>query len=391
MKRFLLLTLIFLASVSGLFADDFARNAAWLRIMESSEPDYRADILDTVFEDRNRYLRKTLFSELQESIYGNKYSHIPSDMLEKYQTILIRKLGILNDRASAENIHYIMVNTQNSTLKREAMEALGRIAAVQYGEEITDILRKANSRQYFLMESKLKKGAEDNAGNAYSAIEAIESMNLTDAFEPVFRAALCSYPDDSGVKSKAAMALDQITGDKPTPTLKKIAEKETDPYTFEKILELHGKSHASESEKSMLAAYILTKSVKEGYEPGKYTYTAIDVITKAEEPVPETDSAVEGILMGNYDKELKNRVINMAPSCVNGLKKLEMYLEEQIDLNMMGKGSAEQRDNILDAIRLLGDNGDRSCMYTLIKARQAGWPASITEAAVAAIEKILKK
>lgn len=370
------------------YAGDHARNAAWLRIMNSSEFEYRTEILNTVFDENDRYVKNALLNDLQESMHGNKFAHVAPDKLENYQGMIIRRLGILNDKASAENIYYLMENTGNSALKREAVTALGKIGAVRYGNTITDMLTEANSRQYFLTESGYVNAAEENALDAAAAVDAIENMYLEQSYEPVFRAYACGYPKESNVASKAEKVLFSLSPN-PTSELKKIASKENNPEVLGHILDIHEASEATLNEKGEVASVILNKAAENGFLPGNYIERSCYAIEKAESSVSGGEKAVKAVLDGNPDKDIAERIIAIAPYCKNGSRELDSYLRNQIKLNQAGKGDFSQREKIVAVINTLGNTGSREHLNTLIRVRTAGWPENIVSASEQAIDKIL--
>jgi len=387
----LILPLLFVAfSVQIASSGEYDRQMTWLRLMQESKFEEQKDILQTLFDPTDRVVAQFESESLRESLHGERYAGYNAELIEEFQVVLVDRLGELNCKESAEDIHGILDSTTNSQLKRNSAIALAKIGSDEYTDDIIKILSDANSKQYFLVSNGYSNSVLDNEKTAYSAVIALEYLRDESAYEILLRAYSCGYSEESGIKERALKAMDYIT-DNPIRLLKEISDREHSDETRGIILDIGQKSKAIDVQKVDLAAYLFAQAILNDYELGDYMMEAGALIYNSPYKVPGAEKAIEKILEGSYDSKLTSLAINIAPHCQNGVEVLSDYLKEQNILTKRGNTQYKDHRNVLEVIRTLGGSGDKSAIDQLIVAKSAGWPKEISQAAETALNTLLIK
>jgi len=391
LKKLVLSTILTVLFIQVALSSDYTKDMTWLRLIQKAESEEQIDILQTVFDPTDRIVEQFEADALEESLHGERYKDCDAELVEKFQTILIDRLGELNCKNSADaNIYEIFASTTNSSLKRSSAIALAKMDSKEYKDDIIKLLNDANSKQYFLVTNGYRNSVLDNEKTAYAAVIALEYLRDESAYEVLFRAYNCGYSEESGIRDSALATMDYIT-ENPIRLLKEISDKEYSSKIRAVILDMSQKSNALDVQKVDLATYLFTQTILNEYEFGDYMMEAATIIGSSPYKVPNTEKAIKKILNGAYEKEFSRVVITSALHCQNGVEVLSEYLKEQNILTKKGNTQYKNHGNILEVIKVLGDSGDRNAIEQLIVAKNVGWPKEITLAADTALNTLLTK
>ena len=381
----------FLAIVIALplWAGTFDQSMTMLRIIEQSDLEYKTELLDTAFDKSDMIAGSYASDKLKTTIKG-EFAGQNVETVDAFKKVLIERLGHVNSAEDAEIIFTILTDSTNSQVIQAATEALGRIGAVQYSNNIVELLEKSNSQQHFLSSRGYDNLQKENEKIAWSCVMALERFHSNTSYEPLFHTHLSDYSQESKVHDRAAKAMTVIVRN-PTTILKDLSDREHSSKGRTVILELSKQSKALEVQKVDLAAYIFSETIIHDYEFGDYMLAACTVIENSPYKVRGTEEALKKILYGSYSPAFTNLAIKAAPHCQNGVNVLVDYLREQNNYTRDGATKYENHKTVLMVINSLGKSGDANAADQLIVAKDAGWPHEIKQAAAAALNNLLAK
>ena len=389
MKKILASALLALCTVLPLSAGTFDQTMTMLRIMEQSDLEYKTELLENAFDSSDRFAG-TYASEKLKTTMDGEFAGQSSEAADAFVKVLVKRLGETNSLDDADIIFTIFKDSDNNQLVRTAAEALGKIGAVQYSDNIIELLENSNTKQYFLITQGYENMLKDNEDTAWSCVLALESLHSKNCYEPLFHARMSDYSKESGIQDRATKAMAVIVRN-PTSILKDISDREHSSKGRTLILDLSRQSNALEVQKVDLAAYIFSETIVNDYEFGDYMINACAAIEKSPYKVRGTEAALKKILYGSYSPSFTDLAIKAAPHCQNGVNVLSEYLKEQNDFTREGATKYENHKIVLMVINSLGKSGDANAADQLIVARDAGWPPEIRQAADAALNNLLSK
>jgi hypothetical protein len=250
-----LLAVLFAGGPGLLAADEVS--AMWTRLYQRADSlEQKRQIMMSIVEQENRDLVPVLQEALKEQV-GNLRE--TADTTEKrYQRELLKmvveKLGDLKARQTAELVWELVNAAEDPLLRGEAVMALGRMGARQYGERMALMLRNLN----FNFDDIQNQRANEIL--AYSLVVALKRMQIPEAFSPLFFASRGWYSGRSRVKQMAEEAL-QVVVDDPSDQLQEIVRNNTDFRLKLAALEEERRSDAPPANKARVAAAALDEGL----------------------------------------------------------------------------------------------------------------------------------
>ena len=389
MRKLFASVLLTICIVLPLRAGTFDQSMTMLRIVEQSDLEYKTELLDNAFDKSDRLAGAYASAKLKDTMNG-EFADQSEEAVDAFKKVLIARIGETNLLEDAEIIFTIFQESDNNQLVREAAESLGKIGAVQYENNIAELLEDSNNKQYFLLTQGYDNVLKENEKTAWSCVLALESLHVKSSYEPLFYAQMSDYSKESGVQERAAKAMTVIVRN-PTSILKDISDREHSSKGRTLILDISRKSNALEVQKVDLAAYIFAETIINDYEFGDYMLNACTTIEKSPYKVRGTEAAIKKILYGSYNLTFTDLAIKAAPHCQNGVKVLSDYLKEQNKYTREGATKYENHKIVLMVINSLGNSGDANAADQLIVAKNAGWPPEIAQAADIALNNLLSK
>ena len=387
-KLFASALLLFLITLP-LSAGTFDQSMTMIRIMEQSDLEYKTELLENAFDSSDRYAGTYASKKLKDTMDG-EFADQSDEAVDAFKEVLVKRLGEANALEDADIIFTIFQDSDNNQLVRTAAEALGNVGAVQYSDNIIELLEDSNTKQYFLITHGYENVLGENEKTAFSCVLALEKFHSKSCYEPLFHTRMSDYSKESGVQDRAAKAMAVIVRN-PTSILKDISDREHSSKGRTLILDISRKSNALEVQKVDLAAYIFAETIINDYEFGDYMFNACSAIENSPYKVRGTEAAIKKILYGSYSPTFTNQAIKAAPHCQNGVKVLSEYLREQNQYTREGATKYENHNVVLMVINSLGNSGDSNAADQLIVAKNAGWPPEIAKAADAALNNLLSK
>ncbi|MBO7430269.1 MAG: HEAT repeat domain-containing protein [Spirochaetia bacterium] len=389
MRKLFASALLALFTVLPISAGTFDQSMTMIRIMEQSDLEYKTELLENAF-DRSDRIAGIYASEKLKTTMDGEFAGQSEEAVDAFKKVLIERLGETNSLEDADIIFTIFNGSDNSQLVRSAAEALGKIGAVQYTDNIIELLEDSNTKQYFLITQGYDNVLKENEKTAWSCVLALENLHSKECYEPLFHTRLSDYSKESGIKERASKAMTVIVRN-PTSILKDISDREHSSRGRTLILDISRQSNALEVQKVDLAAYIFSETIVHDYEFGDYMINACAAIEKSPYKVRGTEAALKKILYGSYSPAFTDLAIKAAPHCQNGVNVLSDYLKEQNNYTREGATKYENHQIVLMVINSLGKSGDANAADHLIVARDAGWPPEIKQAADAALNNLLSK
>ena len=389
MKKIFASALLALCTVLPLSAGTFDQTMTMMRIMDQADLEYKTDLLENAFDKSDRIAGAYASEKLKTTMDG-EFAGYSEEAVDAFKKVLVERLGYTNSLEDADIIFTIFKSSDNSHLVRSAIEALGRIDAVQYSDNIIELLEDSNTKQYFLITQGYENVLKENEDTAWSCVLALENLHSKKCYEPLFHTRMSDYSKESGVQDRAAKAMAVIVRN-PTSILKDISDREHSSKGRTLILDLSKQSNALEVQKVDLAAYIFSETIVNDYEFGDYMLSACAAIEKSPYKVRGTEAALKKVLYGSYSPAFTDLAIKAAPHCQNGVNVLSDYLREQNNYTKEGATKYENHQVVLMVINSLGKSGDANAADQLIVAKDAGWPPEIKQAADAALDNLLSK
>jgi len=233
------------------------RSEVWTMLFRRSQSlEQQKAILTNILklDDRDMIplLQEALGSYVRESSTDTSFDQ--KKLRNDLTLMVVKELGDLKAAETAELLMEVFRTYEDPILRSETLYAVGKMRALQYGEEISMVLRNLN----FGADGEPR----ENEILAYGAILALERMKSPLGYEPVFYASLGWYPRRT--REVAEKALETITDD-PTEFLSQVISS-TDSFKEKSYaLAKHRISQAPGESKAQLAFQALQDGLK--YEP----------------------------------------------------------------------------------------------------------------------------
>lgn len=232
-------------------------SAVWTRLYRRARTiEHKYSIMMNIVEQDNREFTPLLTEALDELFRtrGNVTSLLEARRFDELMRVIVKELGELKTRDSADLVFRLMRATEDPLLKAEALVTLGKLRAVDYLGEIVLILRNLNFN--FI------PGEGDRANEiiAYGAIIALEKMKEPEGFEQLFFASMGWYSPGSQVRKRAKLAMVTIVDD-PSDLLIGIMSRESSFAIKLAVLEAEDRSTASDEGKLRVAKLALSEGL----------------------------------------------------------------------------------------------------------------------------------
>lgn len=252
MKRIFLLVLSVFLAMTGTAVADETSDLYRRLYFSTTSVSQRLGFMNEIAALNDPSTAPIMAEALADLILESKNIKDPKDR-ENFETlsrIIVAGLGTFKYSAAASDVFKVQEETANPLLKAETLIALGRMRAVQYAQQISDILRDLNNEP--------TKDRETGEKIAYGAVLSLEKMRSPLGFTPVFYAIDGWYT--KRVKEQAEKSLAAIMDDPTEPILKIIEIDNARRKLY--ALRHQSKSKASDTNKIIAAAMCL----KIGYE-----------------------------------------------------------------------------------------------------------------------------
>lgn len=248
--------IVFLIGLYAVSASEVA--AVWTRLYERANSlSQRYHIMLNIVEQDNKDMIPVLTKALDELV--SNFQNVTDTSLKQRQIdltkMVVKELGYLKARDASNLVWDVVQTTDDTLLKGEAVLALGKMGARQYGEQMAKMLRNLNWAGGDVSNKR------DNEILAYSLVKAFERLKHEAGLEPVFFASRGWYSNRSGVKEAAKKAL-QVMTDDPTDMLAEVIETNDDYKWKLAALEAERNSDAPDQRKGEVAALALEKGFR---------------------------------------------------------------------------------------------------------------------------------
>jgi hypothetical protein len=255
----------------------------WSRLYNMVDTlEYRLAIMENMAEEESRELAGVITTALSETNSARSAitDHNEKRIFDRLQRLAIRKLGDLKAIEAETEIYEALRNSDNLTVKTEAITALGRLGSHKYIRELSLMLRNLNMRL------SGNANMRENEALAYSLVSAFENM------VPLKHMSLFSMLPPDGIRQdlgsgKGKNALRLIMDD-PTDILLEIIRKETDFAGKYLALEAQNGSLASmktrqklQLQDSMKGQENKTNSISENAELSKIRLLSCRIISNS--------------------------------------------------------------------------------------------------------------
>lgn len=392
MKKQIIIVL-FLASAAFLSGSETA--AMWSRLYNRVDTlEYRLAIMENMAEEESRELAGVIATALSETNSARSAitDHNEKRIFDRLQRLSIRKLGDLKAIEAETEIYEALRNSDNLTVKTEAIAALGRLGSQKYIRELSLMLRNLNMRL------SGNANMRENEALAYSLVSAFENMGAPETYEPVFYASAGWYSPRSGVRERAKNALRLIMDD-PTDILLVIIRKETDFSGKYLALEAQNGSLASDENKAKVAVAGLnegtrnkTNSISENAELSKIRLLSCRIISNSAYKPGEAVPFLEEMIFTNYDINERLTAIETLGTYTtdDAVSALNRFLRQQNDRQAAGMTQHIDRRAVMATINALGNTGNPLALEELTVVSTIDWPSAVVRAAQAAAEKLKK-
>ena len=207
----------------------------------------------TPMDDRS--LEPFYLDSLNDLVYGDLSQYRDSrntyDDWEILTRTIVRELGEIKGQTSSEVVWDVARSAEVPLLKSEALIALGQMRALEYAEPISVILMNLNFNT--------RSDQEAAEIEAYGAVVALDKMQDSVGFEPLFYASIGWYSDRvTGLADQALLSLN----DDPVPALTEVLLSASDYRAKRAALDLALRTNASDSGKTAVAATALSEGLK---------------------------------------------------------------------------------------------------------------------------------
>jgi hypothetical protein len=241
--------------VAALTADE--TSAVWTRLYQRAESlEQKRQIMMNIVEQDNRDLEPVLREALAEQLSAlrNTRDTTEKERQRELMKMIVKELGDLKARSATELTWEVVQAAEDPLLRGEAVIALGRMNASEYGGQMATMLRNLNFNYGDIQNQRA------NEILAYSLVLALKQMRIAEGFEPLFFASQGWYSGRSGVKQAAKEALTVVVDD-PTEQLLSIVRNNTD-YTLKlAAVEAEESSSAPPAGKARVAAAALDEGL----------------------------------------------------------------------------------------------------------------------------------
>jgi len=254
---------VFFAAGTLLSANEVS--AVWTRLYERAETyPQKRQIMMNIVEQHNRDMIPVLTEALDTEVRNlrNTTNLTEKSLQIDLMKMIVMELGRLKANDAGEVLYETAQTAEDPILKGEALIALGKVGARQYAPELALMLRNLN------MNVDATRDQRKNEILAFALVTALERFREESGYESVFFASRGWYSPLSGVKERAAKAL-QVMVDDPTEQLLGILQKDEDFENKLAALQAEENSSASDSSKAEVAAIGLTEGLK--YSPRDLT------------------------------------------------------------------------------------------------------------------------
>lgn len=376
--------ILLICAGSTLLAEDDA-SAVWGRLYANAQTiEQKHDILLYIVELRNASTVPVLVNAMRDLITTDKNLRTARDrhLHNEATKFVARALGDFKVKEANQLLFEVVTLAQEPFLKAEAIHALGKIGAEEYGDDIAIMLRNIN------LNYDTGSPSRDGEAVAYACVLALELLKQPVAFRSLFFASIGWYSAESQVKERATEALNKIIED-PSTMLMEIIIDETEYSAKLQALVAEKRSTAGSVAKVDVAVEALRqglihepKTVVQTTNLHRLRITALDMLSKYRTSNPEPAILLEEIILRNFplDEKLAGIVALGVQNTDDATGVLVRYLKLQNDR----QARAAVPDNyriILTTIRVLDDTRNPAAFEELTRVLFSNWtPAVETEA-----------
>ncbi|WP_028975345.1 hypothetical protein [Spirochaeta cellobiosiphila] len=365
------------------------RAEVWTNLFKRSKSlEQQKAILTNILKLDDRDMAPLLMDALSEYVNGSKSdtTYDQKSLRNDVTLMVVQELGDLKASEAAETVMDVYRNFEDPIVRSAALIAVGQMRALQYGEEISLILRNLN----FGPNGKER----ENEIMAYGAILGLERMKSPFGYEPVFYASRGWYP--SRTRKLAEQALDTITDD-PTEFLKSVIEN-TDNYKNKTYaIEKEASSKAPASSKADVAFLGLKEGLE--FQPddlsqqldlSKLRLTSIQVLNQygkgKEEVVPYLKESAER----KWDQQERlNAIVALGVNATDpAVEVLAEFLTNFNYRQTEGLNSNEDLQAIRSTIGAMVIANNSIAVPSLIEVEFSNFPGNISRLAKDALTKI---
>lgn len=390
MKKLLIL-LIFILPVS-IFSND--RVEVWSRMYRRAfTPKLKYSVMLSIVELNDRSLIPLLEEILSDDIIANLNNErtiIEDKEFIDLTKLVVKELGELKARDSAELVYQIYQNIDDPLLRADCLVAIGDMRATEFVDDIVYILETKNLTPI----EGISSDTEAESKISYGAISALDRFRDIRGYSPVFFASLGWYNDR--VKNYADKVLKTIV-ENPIEALIPIL-KEGDFSSKEKAIVEVDKCNASPEDKITAAREGLKQghdnvqgSVQEGMKLTSLRKKSILILYKNKSNSPEDAYYLNQSLKNGADPEeqiyaIRTLSLNGSDEAIDLLIKA---LQEFNDRNLSGVGiSYSEEDLVRELIVALGDSGNSKVKAVLTEVQFSNYTNTIIRKANEALKKL---
>jgi hypothetical protein len=387
--------ILFLAVATAGWGNEIS--AVWSRLYQRATTlDQKLQMMINIVEQHDRDMIPVLTGALDEQVRNlrnltSTTERVKSSELSK---MVVKELGKLKTMEAASLIWEVVQAVDEPFLKGEALIALSRIGARQYGPEMALMLRNINFNYDDLQKQR------ENETLAFALILSLERLGVPEAYEPIFFASIGWYSSRSGVKERAKEALSVIVDD-PTEQLLNIMERAERYGTKQIALEAGYASKAPAENKAALAVKALDEGLrytaKDGIERRELKslrLTALNAIRAIDYKDPAAIDSMEDMLIGYQTQRLYEEDETLTLLSALGsysddksARALANFLNYQTERREVR--ASESLRIVKATIQALGRNGSRVGFEPLtIVTVSSFWESSVQREAKAALEKL---
>ncbi len=398
-RKFALLWAVVIAVVlvAPLSANEVS--AVWTRLYKKATSlSQKYNIMENIVEQHSRDMIPVLEQALQEQVANFQNTGDTTAQMEKtkFTKLVVKELGRLNDHDAADLLWAVVENAKDPFLKGEAVIALGRVGARKYVNKMNLMLRNLNLNFGSIQDQR------KNEIVAYALVMALERLKQPESYTPLFFAAHGWYSRQSGVKEKAAAALDTVAAD-PTKQLNKII-LDTSAYDLKLAALMAGEhSKASAESKASLAVTALDQGLSHSpqnvTEKTQLKTLRIEALRILETGTAKPESAVplmKSILVGYQTERLfdEDEMLQLLETL--GTYKSDSSAQIMADFLSYLTDRKESGGRVpfrisKALVMAMGSNGNKLCFEELTRASYSdAWENSIKREAKKALSKLKK-
>jgi len=372
-------------------------SAVWTRMYQRADSlQQKRQVMMNIIEQDNRDLTPVLRDALADQLSALRETQDTTEKQRQRELMkmIVAELGELKARDTAELVWEVVQAAEDAVLRGEAVKALGKMNARQYGEQMAMMLRNLNfgDAQQNLREREIL---------AYHLVRTLKRLQEPEAFSPLFFASQGWYSGRSQVKQEAREAL-KVVVDDPTEQLRSIVRNNTD-YTLKlAALQAEANSDAPAAGKAQVAAAALDEglslnpeNVQERQQLKNLRMEALRVMR--DKPFPEEHELLENMqaMVNGYRTD---RIYDM-DEMLTLLETMGTYAREDVAklLNNFLLYLTERRNSGLQMSLRLAKQTIQSLASTQQEIAQEGlttvtisdeWEGSVQREAEAALERL---